>query len=294
MRIPEDRLRRLELKVTGRLDGLLGGEHLGLLPGPGSELAEARAYQPGEDDVRHMDWSVTARTATPHVRDLIADHELEAWALVDVTASMDFGTAQHAKRDLAVAALAAVGFTATRLGDRVGAYVMQRDGLLRRPARTGRTGLYALLREIERTEIGRGSMGLAAAITALDRGQRRRGLRVVISDFLDSSPWERPLRRMAARHQTLAVEVIDPRELELPAGGGLVELTDPETGTIQEIMLTPRVAAAYRDAALRQRAANAAAFRRAGAAHLVLRTDRDWVIDIARFALRRRRLGSRT
>jgi hypothetical protein len=99
---------------------------------------------------------------------------------------------------------------------------------------------------------------------------------------------------MAARHQTLAVEVIDPRELELPAGGGLVELTDPETGAVQEIMLTPRVAAAYRDAALRQRAANAAAFRRAGAAHLVLRTDRDWVIDIARFALRRRRLGSRT
>lgn len=294
MRIPEDRLRRLELKVTGKLDGLLGGEHLGLLPGPGSELAEARAYQPGEDDVRHMDWSVTARTAVPHVRDLIADHELEAWALIDLTASMDFGTADYAKRELAVAALAAVGFTATRLGDRVGAYLMQRDGLRRRPARTGRTGLYSLLREVERTEIGRGSMGLSAAITALDRGQRRRGLRVIISDFLDTSAWEVPLRRMAARHQTLAVEIIDPREMELPAGGGLVELTDPETGTVQEIMLTPRVAAAYREAASRQRIANAEALRRAGAAHLVLRTDRDWVIDIARFALRRRRLGSRT
>ena len=294
MRIPEDRLRRLELKVTGKLDGLLGGEHLGLLPGPGSELAEARTYQPGEDDVRHMDWSVTARTTVPHVRDLIADHELEAWALVDLTASMDFGTAAYAKRELAVAALAAVGFTATRLGDRVGAYLMQRDGLRRRPARTGRTGLYALLREVERTEIGRGSLGLDAAITSLDRGQRRRGLRVIISDFLDRSAWEGPLRRLAARHQTLAVEIIDPRELELPAGGGLVELADPETGAIQEIMLSPRVAAAYRQAAAEQRAATAAALRRAGAAHLVLRTDRDWVIDIARFALRRRRLGSRT
>lgn len=293
MRIPEDRLRRLELKVTGKLDGLLGGEHLGLLPGPGSELAESRPYQPGEDDVRHMDWSVTARTAVPHVRDLIADHELEAWALVDLTPSMDFGTAQYAKRELAVAALAAVGFTATRLGDRIGAYLMHQGGLRRRPARTGRTGLYALLREVEQAPIARGPISLAEGIAALHRGQRRRGLRVVVSDFLDQSAWEVPLRRMAARHQTLAVEIVDPRELELPATGGLVELVDPETGAVQEIMLTARVAEAYRQAAAEQRAATSATLRRAGVPHLVLRTDRDWVTDIARFALRRRRLGSR-
>ncbi|MCD0450061.1 DUF58 domain-containing protein [Actinocorallia sp. API 0066] len=292
MRVPEDRLRRLELKVTGRLDGMLGGEHLGLLPGPGSELAEARPYQPGEDDVRHMDWSVTARTAVPHVRDIVADHELEAWALVDLTPSMDYGTAEHLKRDLAVAALAAVGFTATRLGDRVGAYLMSGGTLKRRPARTGRTRLYGLLRDVEATPSLPGPITLADAITSLDRGQRRRGLRVVISDFLDGSAWERPLRRMAARHQVLAVEITDPRELDMPPVG-MVELTDPETGAVQEIMLSPRVAEEYRRAAHAQRAATAAALRRAGAGHLLLSTDRDWVADLARFALRRRRLGGR-
>lgn len=142
---PERTLRRLELQVTRRLDGLLNGEHLGLLPGPGTELAEARLYQPGEDDVRHMDWAVTARTTTPHVRDLIADHELEAWALVDLTPSMDFGTGTMTKRDLAVAALAAVGFLTIRLGDRAGAYLLHTDGMRRWPARTGKAALYALL-----------------------------------------------------------------------------------------------------------------------------------------------------
>ncbi|NDU77971.1 DUF58 domain-containing protein, partial [Actinomadura sp. DSM 109109] len=142
---PERTLRRLELQVTRRLDGLLNGEHLGLLPGPGTELAEARLYQPGEDDVRHMDWAVTARTTTPHVRDLIADHELEAWALVDLTPSMDFGTGAMTKRDLAVAALAAVGFLTVRLGDRVGAYLLHDDGIRRWPARTGKPAMYALL-----------------------------------------------------------------------------------------------------------------------------------------------------
>ncbi|GAA3206048.1 DUF58 domain-containing protein [Actinocorallia longicatena] len=293
VRIPEDRLRRLELKIVGRLDGLLGGEHLGLLPGAGTEFAESRVYQPGEDDVRHMDWSVTARTATPHVRDLIADHELEAWALVDLTPSMDFGTTEMPKRDLAVAALAAVGFTATRLGDRVGAYLMSSGGLRRRPARPGRAGIYALLREVQSTKIERGPITLAEALASLDRGQRRRGLRVVISDFLDQSDWSQPLRRMSARHQTLAVEIIDPRELELPPGG-LIEMTDPETGTVQEIMLSPRVADAYNRAAAAQREQTAQTLKRLGVPHLVLRTDRDWVADIARFALRRRRIGSRT
>ncbi|NVI86474.1 DUF58 domain-containing protein, partial [Actinomadura sp. BRA 177] len=145
---PERTLRRLELQVTRRLDGLLNGEHLGLIPGPGTELAEARLYQPGEDDVRHMDWAVTARTTTPHVRDLIADHELEAWSLVDLTPSMDFGTQTMIKRDLAVAALAAVGFLTVRLGDRAGAYLLHADGMRRWPARTGKAAMYALLQAV--------------------------------------------------------------------------------------------------------------------------------------------------
>lgn len=364
--VPERTLRRLELSVTRRLDGLLNGEHLGLLPGPGTEVAEARLYQPGEDDVRHMDWAVTARTTTPHVRDLIADHELEVWALADLTPSMGFGTGAMVKRDLAVAALAAVGFLTVRLGDRVGAYLMDRDRLRRRPARTGKAALYALLQDVldtdpHRPETARtgGTIGLppadpataaaiaadlgpgggtgvrpdlAAGIGALHRGQTRRGLRVIISDFLPDAapadtdrrsgaqqgawpfrrrdvrdargvgpdgfseagelPWERPLRRLAARHQVLAVEIIDPRELDLPDIGP-VEMTDPETGATQQIHLSRKVRERYAAAAREQREATSAALRRAGAHHLVLRTDRDWITDIARFALRRRRAAGR-
>ncbi|MEV1178453.1 DUF58 domain-containing protein, partial [Nonomuraea sp. NPDC049784] len=99
MSTAEQALRRLELTVTRRLDGLLHGAHQGLLPGPGSEAGDSRVYVPGEDDVRRMDWNVTARTTVPHVRDLIADRELETWALADLSPSMDFGTADTDKRD---------------------------------------------------------------------------------------------------------------------------------------------------------------------------------------------------
>ncbi|MFC6886100.1 DUF58 domain-containing protein [Actinomadura yumaensis] len=303
---PERTLRRLELSVTRRLDGLLNGEHLGLIPGPGTELAEARLYQPGEDDVRHMDWAVTARTTTPHVRDIIADHELEAWALVDITPSMDFGTADRVKRELAVAALAAVGFLTVRLGDRVGAYLLHNDGLRRWPARTGKANLYRLLHTVLDTPSGDERHphaprpdGLTTGLTSLHRGQTRRGLRVVISDFLDTTTdaatppaWERPLRRLATRHQVLAVEIIDPRELDLP-DIGLVEMTDPETGAVHEIVLNKRVRKAYAEAAAAQRLRTREALRRCGAHHLVLRTDRDWIADIARFALRQRRAAGR-
>ena len=122
----ERRLRRLELTITRRLDGLLHGQHLGLLPGPGSELAGSREYRPGEDEVRLMDWAVTARTTVPHVREVDADRELTTWLLVDATPSMDFGTAELEKRELAVAATAAVGFLTAGAGNRLGAHVLRR------------------------------------------------------------------------------------------------------------------------------------------------------------------------
>jgi uncharacterized protein (DUF58 family) len=301
---PERSLRRLELSVTRRLDGLLHGEHPGMLPGPGSDFAEARLYQPGEDDVRHMDWAVTARTTVPHVRDLIADHELETWALADLSPSMDFGTARMEKRDLVVAALAAIGFLTTRLGDRLGAYIVTTGGLRRWPARTGRGPMYALLQAILDTPRApdpaqRTGPSLAEALDNLARGQTKRGLRVVISDFLDQTEtrdgdltWERPMRRLAARNQVIAVEIIDPRELDLPDIGP-VTMTDPETGDTHEIILSAKVRAAYADAAARQRARTRAAVRGCGVPHLILRTDRDWITDVARFALQQRRVAGR-
>ncbi|GII78051.1 hypothetical protein Sru01_30330 [Sphaerisporangium rufum] len=297
---PEHALRGLELTVLRRLDGLLHGDHQGLLPGAGSELGDSREYVPGEDDVRRIDWAVTARTTVAHVRDLVADHELETWALADLSPSMDFGTADMEKRDLAIAAVGAIGLLAGRVGDRFGACVLLGDRMHRIPARTGRPALYALLHALlaaPRAEPGTGAVPLGEALEMFAGIRRKRGLRVVVSDFLELGAggdpagergWERPMRRLAARHQVLAVEVVDPRELELP-DVGLIALRDPETGRTREVHLSARVRQAYAEAAAAQRAATAAALRRCGAGHLVLRTDRDWVRDIAQHTLRQRR-----
>ncbi|WP_370652753.1 DUF58 domain-containing protein [Frankia sp. Cj5] len=296
----ERALRRLELTVTRRLDGLLLGDHLGLVPGSGTEKAESRTYHVG-DDVRRMDWAVTARTTVPHVHDLIADRELETWVLVDLTASLEFGTAAWEKRDLAIAAVAAVGYLTARGGNRLGAYVLSGTGPRVLPARTGRNSLRALLRTLlatPRTALDRpasapnvsAATDLAAAVNGLRNPPRRRGLAVVISDFLSTDlSWERPLRALAGRHQVLAVEIVDPRELELPRVG-LLTVMDPETGATLEVPTSSRrLRESYARAAAAHRRETDAALRRAGAAHLVLRTDTDWLADIVRFVLATRR-----
>ena len=185
---PEAALRRLELTIVRRLEGFLHGDHLGLLPGPGSETNDARVYVPGEDDVRKIDWAVTARTTVPHVRDTISDRELEVWALLDVTPSMNWGTEGVTKRDLGIAAVATIGFLSQKMGDRFGGYIMRPDELRRLPARSGRSALYGLLRKMLTEPFvpdhATGPMTLAAKVEQLSRTQRRRGLRVVVSDFL--------------------------------------------------------------------------------------------------------------
>src|SRR5215211_8559697 len=140
-------LSRLQLLVTRKLDGLLQGDHIGLVPGPGSEPGESREYRPG-DDVRRMDWPVTARTTVPHVRQTVADRELETWICLDLSASLDFGTAQCEKRDLAVAAAAAITHLTVRGGNRVGAVVTNGPSTVRMPARAGRLNAQGLMRRI--------------------------------------------------------------------------------------------------------------------------------------------------
>jgi uncharacterized protein (DUF58 family) len=301
---PERRLRRLELMVTRRLDGMLHGSYLGLLPGIGSEPAGSREYRPGEDEVRRMDWAVTARTAMPHVRQVDADRELASWILVDATASMDFGTADFEKRELAVASVAAVGFLTAGAGNRLGAHLLGPDGVRRFPARGGRTHLLGMLRTllaVPRAVPATDPVPLAGAIDGLHRAVHRRGLVVVVSDFLDgldddglgpAAPgWEQPLRRLAARHQVLAVQVTDPREQELP-DVGLLTVVDPETGHRREVHTASRkLRERYAAAARTQQASIGRALKRAGAAHLPLRTDRDWVADIVRHVHAQRRLG---
>jgi len=279
-------LRHLELTITRRLDGLLQGDHQGLVPGSGSDPGEGRVYQPG-DDVRRMDWNLTARTTVAHVRETIADRELETWALVDLSPSLDFGTARCEKRDLAVAAVAAVGFLTHHTGNRVGALLVRPDGTEVVPARIGRDHLLALLHRIVSTPRGTGTTDLTAAIARLGASARRRGLAVIVSDFLAEPAWTGALQAVATRHEVLCIEVIDPRELDLP-DVGLLELVDPRTGRQRQVHTTAEVRNRYRAAAAEQRARSAAAMRAAGADHLVLRTDRDWVEDLLRFVVARR------
>ena len=286
-------LSKLQLIITRKLDGLLQGDYLGLLPGPGSEAGESREYRPG-DDVRRMDWPVTARTTIPHVRQTIADRELETWLAVDLSASLDFGTADCLKRDLAIAAAAAVAHLTVRGGNRIGAVIGTGDRIARQPARPGRKDAQGLLRAIARTEIRPGRTDLGELIDRLNRPPRRRGVAVVISDFLAPvDGWARPVRKLGVRHDVLAIEVVDPRELELP-DVGVLSLADPETGALHEVQTAdPALRRRYAEAAGEQRGAIARTLRAAGAAHLRLRTDTDWLLDMVRFVAAQRHARTR-
>jgi uncharacterized protein (DUF58 family) len=282
-------LRTLELTIKHKLDGVLHGDYLGLIPGPGSEPGESRLYQPG-DDVRRMDWAVTARTNHPHVRQMIADRELETWIVVDLSASLDFGTANCEKRDLAVAAAAAITFLNSGGGNRIGALVANGATTTRVPARTGRQHQHTMLRTIATMpKAPPGVRGdLAVAIDALRRPERRRGMAVIISDFLGPINWMRPLRAIAARHEVLAIEVLDPRDVELPDIGDVV-LQDTESGVTREFTIDAQLRDDFARAAEAHRAEVARTIRGCGAPVLTLRTDRDWLADIVRFVASRRR-----
>ena len=286
-----DVLRRLELDVTRRLDGILHGDHRGLVPGHGSEPGEAREYQPG-DDVRRIDWNVTARMSTPHIRESIADRELETWIVADRSGSVDFGTVTWEKGDLVLAAAAGVGFLTSRGGNRIGAIVSGVAGTTTVPARQGRKHLLSILHQIQNVprEYGAPETDLAATLRRAAAVSRRRSLVVVISDWLDDpESWRHPLATLGVRHEVLAVEVLDPRELELPKVGVLT-LIDTESGRTREVDTNNRgLRERYATAAASQRTDIRAAIAGSGAHHLQLRTDRDWLLDLARHVSSTRR-----
>ena len=283
---------RLQLEVGRRLDGLLQGNHLGLLPGPGTEPAEARAYLPG-DDVRRIDWSVSARTLETHVRDAVAERELETTLVVDLSGSMSFGTSHWEKRELAISVAAAFAHLAQGPGDRTGALVLSSAGLRRVPPRSGRQATLALLHLLLATPRADGAgPGLAEALGHVLDPPRRRGLVVVVSDLLDPAgpgAWTPRLRRLAQRHDVLVAEVLDPRELTLP-DVGVLRLVDPESGRELEVQTSSRaLRARYAAAAAARRQGHAEQVRAAGAGHVVLRTDGDWLRELAAHLQRRRR-----
>jgi uncharacterized protein (DUF58 family) len=282
---------RLRLTVMRRLDGLLAGDHAGLFPGHGTERGEARPYVPG-DDPRHIDWAVTARNHQPHVRDMIADHELDVWLVLDTSSSLGFGTGLATKHEVAWSAAGAFALLAATTGNRVGAIRTTVDPGKQRPrlipARGGSnhagTVLSALNRPPRDGEVG----DLAGAIDAVGRVARRRGMLVVISDFLGDVAWERTMRAASQRHEVVAVEVIDPREIELP-DVGLISVVDVETGRRRLVDTSrPEVRRGYADLSRARRGEVAARLKRCGADHLTLRTDRDWVLDFVRFVSSRK------
>lgn len=291
--------RGLDLTVRRRLDGLLHGEYGGVRLGPGSDAEELARYQPGHD-VRRIDWKVTARARQPHLWLTQAQHELETWLLLDQTPSMAFGTVAAEKADLATTVAAAVGLLTDGPGNRLGVGVLGTDGVAWSAPLAGRIAAHRALRTAPGPRDGTATQTLAEALSALAARHRRPGLRVIVSDLIDPAgeierpfDWEAPLRRLGARHDVVVIEVVDPRELELPPVGQLV-LVDPESGRQREVDSGDRrLRSAYANAAAVHRSATTAAVRAARAGHVLLRTDNDWVAELARFVRARRRLPAR-
>lgn len=277
-------LRRLELTVLRRLDGLLQGDHAGLVPGPGTDLGDARLYAPG-DDVRRIDWALTARTGDPHVRDAIADRELELVIVLDTSGSLAFGTSKVSKRDLARDLAGAFVLLGARSGNRVGA-LLSGEPPRWVPPRSGSAHAASVVTAIARAPVAGGD--LPVALRRARRLASRRGMIVAVSDFLGAHGWQRELRALAARHDVIAVEVVDRRELQLPDVGYLT-LVDAESGARRVVDTQDvRVRARFAEKQQRFRAGLARDLARAGADHLRVHTDDDWVVALARFAGRRR------
>ncbi|HEY0200945.1 MAG TPA: DUF58 domain-containing protein [Burkholderiaceae bacterium] len=279
-------LRRLEWTVIRRLDGLLQGDYRTLMRGSGLDLAYLREYQP-HDDVRHIDWNVTARTHTPHVRMFTEDREMAAWFLLDLSPSINFGSGMQAKRQVATQFVAVLARLLTRHGNRVGALLYDGQGTAATvvPARSGRPHVLHLLHTMQHRPGADGATAtrLRDLLHAGAAGIRRRSTLFVVSDFISEPGWQQPLGQLAQRHDVVAVRLSDPLERELP-DLGLLTLRDAETG--QQILVDThdkgfrrRFAriAAEREAALREGLA------RAGVDALELCTDDDLLAALRRF-----------
>ena len=282
--LAEGLLRALDISIGRRVEGQLAGDFRSNLLGAGTELAMIRPYVAG-DDVRRIDWAVTARTGETHVRVDLAERVLVTWLVLDTSVSMQFGTADRRKADVAEGVAVAIGHLSTRRGNRLGVVTFGGEESRALPPRQGRVGLVGLLAAL-RTEPpaeGPGSTTLASALRRTGALARQRSLVVVVSDFRGDREWRRPLLELAGHHDVVAVEVRDPREQEL-TNVGLLYLVDPETGRQLRVDTRSR--------RLRERFAVAAAAERAelerslssvGVRHVVLSTSGDWLRPLVNF-----------
>jgi uncharacterized protein (DUF58 family) len=290
--IPEPLLRALDLTLGRRVDGILAGDHRSTRVGAGTEFALVREWLPG-DDVRRIDWNVTARTNHVQVRVDVAERALTCWLLLDVSPSMTFGTADRRKWDVAEGVALAFGYLASRRGNRVGVLSFGGNASVVAPPRQGRAGLLSVVRaahdEPETRRVGATSLG--GALTRLERLARQRAFVLLLTDFRGPRDWRRPLLRLTARHEVVAVEVRDPREQVLPDVGH-VWLVDPETDRRLHVDTGRRsVRERFAAAAAAERASVAAELASLSVRHVVLTTDAEWLRPFALFVTRGKRSG---
>jgi uncharacterized protein (DUF58 family) len=288
--IPGSLLRALDISIGRRVEGLLAGDYRSAVLGQGTELAQVRPYIAG-DDVRQIEWNVTARTGETHVRVQLAERVLVTWLVLDTSPSMQFGTADRRKADVVEGVAIAVGHIASRRGNRLGVVTFGDARPQAIPPRQGRVGLLGLL-EALRAEPVDGQVGATSLGEALRRTSavaRQRALVVVVSDFRGPQDWRRPLLELAGRHDVVAVEIRDPREQELPNAGELW-LVDPETGRQLRVdTRSAKLRARFAAAAEEERTALRRALASVGVRHVVLSTSGDWLRLLALFLKRGRR-----
>ena len=285
--MPDALLRALDITIGRRVDSLLAGDYRSTLHGDGTELAQVRPYVPG-DDVRQIDWNVTARTLEPHVRVHLAERVLVTWLVLDASPSMAFGTADRRKADVAEGVAIAVGHVATRRGNRLGAVTFGDAEPRSVPPRQGRVGLLGLLATL-RSESVAGTGSLAKAIDRVGALARQRALVALVSDFRGPLDWRRPLLALAGRHDVVAVEIRDPREQELPNMGELW-LVDPETGRQLRVdTRSAKLRARFAAAAAAERDEVASTLAGLGVRHVVLSTEGEWLRPLTVFLRRRKR-----
>ena len=287
--MPPALLRALDITIARRMEGLLAGDYRSSHLGQGAELAMVRPYVPG-DDVRSIDWNATARTGEPHVRAFLAERVLVTWLVLDTSPSMEFGTADRRKADVAEGVALGFGHLATRRGNRLGVVTFGDSNPRVVTPKQGRVGLLGLLTALrtEPVDAPAGATSLGGAILRAGAVARQRSLVVVVSDFRGPRDWRPPLLDLAGRHDVVAVEIRDPREEQL-TNVGLLWLVDPETGRQLRVdTRSRRLRERFAAAAAAERESVASDLAGVGARHVVLSTEGDWLRRLAVFLRRRR------